>query len=95
MRLALFEFSLIRIMTYRVWVFVPAAEIPVRFHPQFLVDQEGNQKGVLLTPDEYRRLMEIVEDQLDAVDLDEAVSQEKQFIPYDKARLDLGLEDRP
>jgi len=61
-------------------------------NPQYLVDDQGRRQGVLLSVEEYQRLLDALEDQLDAADLDEAVHNEGEadFVPYDKVREDLG-----
>jgi hypothetical protein len=64
----------------------------VKLNPQYVVDRGGQQRGVLLTLEEYRALLEAVEDQLDAVDLDEAIKKDSQFTPYEQVRAELGAE---
>lgn len=61
----------------------------MKLHPQYIVDDLGKRKGVLLGVEEYQRLLEVLEDQLDAADLDQAVAQELQFAPYEQVRADL------
>ena len=63
-------------------------------NPQYIVNERGEQTGVLLSIEEYRRIIEALEDQLDAADLDEAVTGETEFVPYDKARESLRAEGK-
>jgi len=67
-------------------------EVGVKLHPQFIVDDRGERKSVVLSVEEYRTLLEIVEDQLDAADLDQASAVETDFTPYSQVRGDLKAE---
>lgn len=66
----------------------------MKLHPQYLLDEEGRPKSVLLPADEYARLLEAVEDQLDASDLDQAAGEETEIIPYEQARADLRAKGK-
>jgi PHD/YefM family antitoxin component YafN of YafNO toxin-antitoxin module len=66
----------------------------MKLHPQYVVDEHGQQTGVLLPLAEYRRLLEALEDQLDAADLDEAVADETEFAGYDEVRDQLRAEGK-
>jgi PHD/YefM family antitoxin component YafN of YafNO toxin-antitoxin module len=54
--------------------------------PQYVVDDQGERRAVLLTIEEYQRLLDALEDQLDATDLDEAVRAGEGLVPYDQVR---------
>ena len=62
--------------------------------PQYVVNDRGERRGVLLTLEEYQRLLDALEDQLDAADLDEAVRAEEGFVPYDQVREGLRREGK-
>ena len=62
--------------------------------PQYVVNGRGEQTGVLLSIEEYRRILDALEDQLDAADLDEAAATETEFVPYDKVRQQLRAEGK-
>jgi PHD/YefM family antitoxin component YafN of YafNO toxin-antitoxin module len=61
-------------------------------HPQYVVDDSGRRKGVLLPLEEYQRLVELLEDQLDAADLDQAVASDSQFTAYSQVQSELRAE---
>ena len=61
----------------------------MKLNAQYIVNERGERTAVLLPLDEYRRILEAIEDQLDAADLDEAVAAETDFIPYEQARKQL------
>ena len=44
-------------------------------NPQFVVDQKGSKRGVLLSLKEYQELLEIAQDVLDASLIDEVKSE--------------------
>ena len=62
--------------------------------PQYVVDDRGERRGVLLTLAEYQRLLDALEDQLDAADLDEAVRAGEGLVPYDQVREGLRREGK-
>lgn len=66
----------------------------MKLHPQFVIDPKGRRTGVLLTPDEYQRLLKVLDDQLDATDLDEVTRQETSLVPYEQAREELRVEGK-
>ncbi len=66
----------------------------MKLNPQYLVDPDGSRRGVILPIEEYQRLLEIVEDHLDAADLDEAASTETDFAAYEQVQADLRREGR-
>lgn len=61
----------------------------MKLHPQYVVNGRGERAAVILPMDEYRSMLEALEDQLDAADLDEAVAGETEFVPYEQARAEL------
>lgn len=52
----------------------------------YLIDEEGNKKAIIINMDEYNNLMELLEDLEDANDLLKAEREATSFIPYDKFR---------
>ncbi len=66
----------------------------MKLHPQYVTDDSGERTGVILPLEEFRRMVEALEDQLDATDLDDAVAKEKDFVPYDRVREDLRAEGK-
>lgn len=63
----------------------------MELHTQYVVDDKGARRSVLIPADEFAVLMELVEDRLDEIDLDEAVASETEFEPYDVVRARIGL----
>ena len=66
----------------------------MKLHPQYVTDDSGERTGVILPLEEFHRMVEALEDQLDAADLDDAVAKEKDFVPYDRVREDLRAEGK-
>ena len=66
----------------------------MKLHPQYVTDPNGDRTSVILPLDEFRRIVEALEDQLDASDLDSAVGEEKDFAPYEQVRQDLRAEGK-
>lgn len=64
----------------------------MKLHPQYVVNGRGERTAVIVPVDEYRSIIEALEDQLDAADLDEAVAGETEVVPYEQARD--GLRDQ-
>lgn len=65
--------------------------------PQYVVDADGNRRAVILTIEEFRTILEALEDQLDAQDFTEAVRNaepDDQFTPYEQVRDDLRREGK-
>jgi hypothetical protein len=63
-------------------------------HPQFLVDNKGQKKSVLLNVADYERLLRHIEDLEDALALDEAVRTAKRFRNYTDIRAELQKAGR-
>jgi PHD/YefM family antitoxin component YafN of YafNO toxin-antitoxin module len=57
-----------------------------RKKPQFLIDDKGKKKAVVLNIKEYESIMELIEDLEDANDLLRAEKEATSFTPYDKFR---------
>lgn len=55
----------------------------VVLHPQYVVDEHGEKRSVMLSIEEYERVMEIVEDLNDAAALDEAISHSRGTREFD------------
>ena len=51
----------------------------IKLNPQFLTDDAGNRQAVVLNLAEYNELIELLEDFIDAHDLDEAIKTAKSF----------------
>ena len=66
----------------------------MKLTPEYIVDERGEKKAVVLPIGEYERLLEAAEDHLDAQDLDEAVETETDFVPYDQVREQLRREGK-
>ena len=61
-------------------------------HPQFIVDSKGAKSGVVLPLAEYNRLLDMLEDVLDASDLDKAAGEAEAMIPYEEVQKELRAE---
>ncbi|MFQ5424178.1 MAG: hypothetical protein ACE5F9_09380 [Phycisphaerae bacterium] len=66
----------------------------MQLQPRFVVDAQGQRTGVLISIEEYERLLVALEDQLDAADLDAAVATERDFVPYENVRTELRDEGK-
>ncbi len=64
----------------------------MKLSPQFVVNERGEQTGVLLPIEEYRKVLDVLEDRLDAIDLDEAMREERELVPYDEVKAELQRE---
>jgi hypothetical protein len=63
-----------------------------RSKPQYLVDEKGRKRGVLLSIKEYQELISRLEDLEDTLELDEAVRTAKCFRDYQEIRKELKEE---
>jgi PHD/YefM family antitoxin component YafN of YafNO toxin-antitoxin module len=61
---------------------------------QYLIDDKGKKKAVLLGIKEYRQFLQRLEDLEDALSLDEAVRSAKSFKDYSQIREGLKREGR-
>lgn len=53
---------------------------------KYLIDEDGNKKAIVLNMEEYKNIMELIEDLEDANDILRAEREATSFIPYDKFR---------
>ncbi len=60
-----------------------------QLNPQYVVDDKGRKTAVLLSIDEYGRLLDELEDLADGRELTEAVEIENDFRNYDEIREEL------
>ena len=58
----------------------------VKSKPQYLLDEKGRKKSVLLNIKEYRELLRRLEDLEDALELDKAVRTAEGFRDYQEVR---------
>jgi len=56
---------------------------------RFITDRNGVKKAVVLTVSEYQKLLQVIEDMEDALDLTRAVKTDRQIRPYDEIRKEL------
>jgi len=61
---------------------------------QYLIDEKGKKKAVLLDIKEYQQVLQRLEDLEDALSLDEAARSAKSFRDYSKIREELKQEGR-
>ena len=52
-------------------------------HTEYLVDEKGEKKSVVMPMRDFRRLMEYLEDLEDAIDLKKAKKSAKRFMDFD------------
>ncbi len=58
----------------------------VRSKPQFVVDDKGRKRAVLLSIKEYQEMIDHIEDLEDALELDDAVKNAEGFKKYSEIR---------
>lgn len=56
---------------------------------RFITDKNGDKKAVVLTITEYKRLLQLVENLEDALDLARAAKTNRRFRSYDEIRQEL------
>lgn len=61
---------------------------------QYVIDDKGRKKAVLLDIKEYQQVLQRLEDLEDALSLDEAVRSAKSFRDYSKVREELKQAGR-
>ncbi len=54
------------------------------------IERRGHRAAVLISPEEYERLLDALEEAEDAEAFDEAIAEEGLNIPWAKVRADLG-----
>jgi PHD/YefM family antitoxin component YafN of YafNO toxin-antitoxin module len=59
---------------------------------QYIVDEKGRKKAVLLSIKEYKSLIARIEDLEDAIELDKAVRDAKSFKEHNEFMKELGDE---
>ena len=57
-----------------------------------VVERHGKPAAVLVSPEQYERLMDALEEVDDIRAFDEAMADEGENIPWDQAKADLGWE---
>ena len=60
--------------------------------PQYLVDDKGRKKGVLLSMKQYSELLQRLEDLEDALELDEAIRTSEGLVDYREVQKELKDE---
>ncbi|MGO4593485.1 type II toxin-antitoxin system Phd/YefM family antitoxin [Leifsonia sp. 2TAF2] len=60
-------------------------------HAPVAIERRGERAAVIVSPQEYDRLMEALEEIEDAAAYDTAMAEEGQNIPWDQVKADLGL----
>ncbi|MGO4534066.1 type II toxin-antitoxin system Phd/YefM family antitoxin [Leifsonia sp. 2MCAF36] len=60
-------------------------------HGPVAIERRGERAAVIVSPQEYDRLMEALEDIEDAAAYDAAIAEEGTNIPWDQVKADLGL----
>ena len=61
---------------------------------RYIVDADGKKTAVVLPVEDFDRLVEHLEDLEDALALDKAMGQTRDFAPYEEIRRDLKDEGR-
>jgi PHD/YefM family antitoxin component YafN of YafNO toxin-antitoxin module len=66
-----------------------------RFHEQYLVDEKGNRKAVVLPMSEWEQILEALEELNDIRAYDEAKRHPSELIPLEQAVSEIrkGIED--
>ena len=60
--------------------------------PEYIINQRGNKKAIILTLKEYESIMELIEDLEDANDLLRAEREATSFSPYEEFRKTWTIE---
>jgi PHD/YefM family antitoxin component YafN of YafNO toxin-antitoxin module len=61
----------------------------VELNPQYVIDDSGERKAVLLNISEYQQLIQRLEDLEDALELEEAIETEHDFTSYKEIRKEI------
>ena len=56
------------------------------------VERRGKVEAVLISPDQYARMLDALEDAEDVAAFDEAMAEEGESIPWAQVKADLGWE---
>ena len=54
------------------------------------IQRRGHRAAVLISPEEYERMLDALEEQEDVESFDEAMAEEGPSIPWDQVKADLG-----
>ena len=54
------------------------------------IERRGQRTAVIVSPEQYERMMEALEDAEDAASFDEAMAEELASIPWAQVKADLG-----
>ncbi|WP_286310994.1 type II toxin-antitoxin system Phd/YefM family antitoxin [Agromyces mangrovi Wang et al. 2018] len=57
-----------------------------------VIERRGRRAAVVVSPEQYDRMLEALEDAEDAAAFDEAMAEEGENIPWDQVKQDLGWE---
>ena len=60
--------------------------------PEYIINQRGNKKAIILTLKEYESIVELIEDLEDANDLLRAEREATSFSPYEEFRKTWTIE---
>ena len=60
-------------------------------HEPVMIERRGERAAVVVSPQEYDRLMEALEEIEDVAAYDAAMAEEGDNIPWDQVKADLGL----
>ncbi len=61
-------------------------------HEAVFVEKHGKTEAVMVSPDQYERMLDALEEAEDAQAFDEAMADEGANIPWAEAKADLGWE---
>lgn len=56
------------------------------------IERRGQRAAVVVSPEQYERMLEALEDAEDAAAFDEAMAEEGENIPWNQVKKDLGWE---
>lgn len=59
---------------------------------QFVVDAQGQKSAVLVSVDDWEKLLTLLEDMEDAEEIRRAREEEEDAIPWEQAKAELGIE---
>ena len=62
------------------------SEILNKFIPRFIVDDKGQKTAVVIDFNDYNKMMELIEDLEDSMDLLKAELEASDFTPYEEFR---------
>lgn len=56
------------------------------------IERRGRRAAVVVSPEQYERMIEALEDAEDVAAFDEAMAEEGDSVPWDQVKKDLGWE---